>query len=221
MFVEQLVGCCWNERSDAVECAADALSRENAHLKARLAEVEAALAEAQKANRRLEDILRSSQRERFGSAPRSCRPTSSTDRWRMPSWPRACSRPRRRRPRPRCKGRAGRRPASRRATGCGEVARIGEDVSERLDVIPAQFQVLVTRRPRYACRRCSQAVAQAHAPEHVVPGGSDRAADRLDHRLEVRRSPSIPPPGRDLQSAGDPPRSRHARQLGRGGPAST
>jgi transposase len=51
------------------------------------------------------------------------------------------------------------------------MARIGEDVSERLDVIPAQFRVLVTRRPKYACRRCSQAVAQAHAPEHVVPGG--------------------------------------------------
>jgi hypothetical protein len=31
--------------------------------------------------------------------------------------------------------------------------------------------VLVTRRPKYACRRCSQTVAQAHAPEHVVPGG--------------------------------------------------
>lgn len=51
------------------------------------------------------------------------------------------------------------------------MARIGEDVSERLDVIPAQFRVLVTRRPRYACRRCSQAVVQAHAPEHVVPAG--------------------------------------------------
>ena len=51
------------------------------------------------------------------------------------------------------------------------MSRIGEDVSERLDVIPAQFRVLVTRRPKYACRRCSQAVAQAHAPEHVVPGG--------------------------------------------------
>jgi transposase len=38
-------------------------------------------------------------------------------------------------------------------------------------VIPAQVRVLVTRRPKYACRRCSQAVAQAHAPEHVVPGG--------------------------------------------------
>lgn len=54
--------------------------------------------------------------------------------------------------------------------GC-EMARIGEDVSKRLDVIPAQFCVLVTRRPKYACRRCSQTVAQAHAPEHVVPGG--------------------------------------------------
>jgi transposase len=55
--------------------------------------------------------------------------------------------------------------------GCGPMKMIGEDVSERLDVIPAQFRVLVTRRPKYACRRCSGAVAQAHAPEHVVPGG--------------------------------------------------
>ncbi len=55
--------------------------------------------------------------------------------------------------------------------GCGEMARIGEDVSERLGVIPAQLRVLVTRRPKYACRRCSGAVVQAHAPEHVVPGG--------------------------------------------------
>jgi len=37
--------------------------------------------------------------------------------------------------------------------------------------LAAQFQVLVTRRPRYACRHCSQAVVQAYAPDHVVPGG--------------------------------------------------
>jgi transposase len=55
--------------------------------------------------------------------------------------------------------------------GCGEMAKIGEDVSERLDVIPAQLRVLVTRRPIYACRRCRGAVVQAHAPEYVVPGG--------------------------------------------------
>src|SRR5690554_1487053 len=43
-----------------------AVLRENALLKARLAEVEAALAESQEANRRLEDILRTSQRAQFG-----------------------------------------------------------------------------------------------------------------------------------------------------------
>ncbi len=32
----------------------------------------------------------------------------------------------------------------------GELHRIGEDVSERLDIIPAQIRVLVTRRPKYA-----------------------------------------------------------------------
>src|ERR1700730_6472776 len=36
----------------------------------------------------------------------------------------------------------------------GELHRIGEDKSERLDIVPAQFRVLVTRRPKYACRKC-------------------------------------------------------------------
>ena len=31
---------------------------------------------------------------------------------------------------------------------------MGEDVSERLDIIPAQFRVIVTRRPKYVCRVC-------------------------------------------------------------------
>ncbi len=35
--------------------------------------------------------------------------------------------------------------------GCGDMVRIGEDRSERLDITPAQFRVLVTIRPRYAC----------------------------------------------------------------------
>ena len=30
---------------------------------------------------------------------------------------------------------------------------IGEDVAERLDIIPAQFRVLVVRRPKYGMRR--------------------------------------------------------------------
>jgi hypothetical protein len=51
------------------------------------------------------------------------------------------------------------------------MTKIGEDVSERLDVIPAQWRVLVTRRPKYVCRSCSGTVVQALAPERVVPGG--------------------------------------------------
>jgi transposase len=48
---------------------------------------------------------------------------------------------------------------------------IGEDSSQRLDVIPAQFRVIVTHRPKYACRACEQAVVQAPAPERLIKGG--------------------------------------------------
>lgn len=56
--------------------------------------------------------------------------------------------------------------------GCGcDLHCIGEDVSERLDVIPAQFRVIVTRRPKYACRSCTDGVVQAPAPARLIPGG--------------------------------------------------
>jgi transposase len=48
---------------------------------------------------------------------------------------------------------------------------IGEDTAERLDVIPAQYRVIVTHRPQYACRACEQAVVQAPAPERLIKGG--------------------------------------------------
>jgi transposase len=53
----------------------------------------------------------------------------------------------------------------------GALHAIGEDVSERLDVIPAQFRVIVTRRPKYACRRCAEGVEQAPAPARLIAGG--------------------------------------------------
>ena len=53
----------------------------------------------------------------------------------------------------------------------GTLHRIGEDVSERLDVVPAQFRVLVTRRPKYACRACTDVVMQAPAPARLIEGG--------------------------------------------------
>jgi transposase len=48
--------------------------------------------------------------------------------------------------------------------------RIGKDVSERLDIVPAQLRVLVMRRPKYACRAC-EAVVPALAPARVIEGG--------------------------------------------------
>ncbi len=53
----------------------------------------------------------------------------------------------------------------------GAMAVIGHDTSERLDVIPSQFRVLVTRRPKLACRACEGVVVQAPAPERLIPGG--------------------------------------------------
>ena len=48
---------------------------------------------------------------------------------------------------------------------------IGEETSQRLDVIPAQYRVIVTHRPKYACRACAEAVVQAPAPERLIKGG--------------------------------------------------
>jgi transposase len=53
----------------------------------------------------------------------------------------------------------------------GAMHVIGEDRSERLDVIPARYQVIVTRRPKYGCRTCASAVVQAPAPVRLIEGG--------------------------------------------------
>jgi transposase len=47
---------------------------------------------------------------------------------------------------------------------------IGEESSERLDVVPAQFHVIVTHRPKYACRACEK-IVEAAAPEHLIKSG--------------------------------------------------
>jgi transposase len=54
---------------------------------------------------------------------------------------------------------------------CGKAMHvIGEDKSERLDKVPAQLRVIVTRRPKYGCK-CEEAVAQAPAPPRLIEGG--------------------------------------------------
>ena len=172
-----------------------ALAEENALLKARLAETEAALADAVEAQKRLESIVSELRREKFGRRSEKLDPEqfnlpledvelaqgvldAAQEKARRALKGQGAAEsgvPKRNRGHlPKHLPRIERviEPKSTLCPcGCGAMARIGEDVSERLDVVPAQLRVLVTRRPRYACRRCSGAVVQAHAPEHVVPSG--------------------------------------------------
>jgi len=60
----------------------------------------------------------------------------------------------------------------------GELHVIGEDVSKRLDKQPAKLTVVVTKRPKYACRTCEKTgadnvagVIQAPAPARLIEGG--------------------------------------------------
>src|SRR6266404_7439414 len=61
------------------------------------------------------------------------------------------------------------------ATACpcceGRLHKIGEDVSEVLDVIPAILRVLRTIRPKYACRGCTDGVVQAKVLPRLIESG--------------------------------------------------
>ncbi|WP_370128580.1 IS66 family transposase zinc-finger binding domain-containing protein [Bradyrhizobium yuanmingense] len=80
------------------------------------------------------------------------------------------------------------------------MTKIGEDVSKRLDVIPAQWRALVTRRPKYMCRRCSGPVVQA---ARTGACRALRAADQSGHcardRLQVWRPYASLPSGRSMR----------------------
>ncbi len=75
---------------------------------------------------------------------------------------------------------------------CGEpLHAIGEDRAERLDIIPAQHRVLVTRRPKYACRACEDGVAQAPAPARLIEGGLPTEA-MIAHLLVSKYADHLP-----------------------------
>lgn len=54
--------------------------------------------------------------------------------------------------------------------GCSDMVRIGEDRAERLDYIPARYQVIVMVRPKYACPKGRMGVVQAKASAHLLEG---------------------------------------------------
>lgn len=72
----------------------------------------------------------------------------------------------------------------------GEMARLGEDVTEVLDYIPGRFRVIRHVRPKYACRGCD-AITQAPAPSMPTPRGR-AAPGMLAHLLVSKYADHLP-----------------------------
>ena len=95
---------------------------------------------------------------------------------------------------------------------CGEpLSRIGEEVSEKLDIIPAKVRVIRHIRYKYACRGCGGANSRPHSQVAQLPPGvgSQRHGHRRAHcpyrNGQICGRPSAIPPGKDLC----PPRNRN------------
>jgi transposase len=54
--------------------------------------------------------------------------------------------------------------------GSDRLAKIGEDVTETLEVVPRQWKVIQTVREKFTCRAC-ESIGQVPAPFHVVARG--------------------------------------------------
>jgi transposase len=50
----------------------------------------------------------------------------------------------------------------------GKLAKLGEDITETLEVVPRQWKVIQTVREKFTCRRC-EAITQPPAPFHPIP----------------------------------------------------
>ena len=54
--------------------------------------------------------------------------------------------------------------------GSAKLSKLGEDVTETLEVIPRQWKVIQTVREKFSCRQC-ETITQPPAPFHVTPRG--------------------------------------------------
>ena len=61
-------------------------------------------------------------------------------------------------------------PTSCACCGGARLSKLGEDVTETLEVIPRQWKVIQHVREKFSCRDC-ETIVQAPAPFHVIPRG--------------------------------------------------
>lgn len=82
-------------------------------------------------------------------------------------------------------------PESLTCTCGGCLHCIGEDVSDRLAIIPAQFRLIVPYRPKYACRSSTNGVVQAPASARLISGGMPTEAT-VAHVLVSKHADHLP-----------------------------
>src|SRR5882757_11578113 len=61
-------------------------------------------------------------------------------------------------------------PESCPCCGSAKLLKLGEDITETLEVIPRQWKVIQTVREKFSCRTC-ETITQPPAPFHVTPRG--------------------------------------------------
>ncbi len=61
-------------------------------------------------------------------------------------------------------------PASCQCCGSARLRKLGEDITETLEVIPRSWKVIQHVREKFSCRACEK-ISQAPAPFHVTPRG--------------------------------------------------
>jgi transposase len=61
-------------------------------------------------------------------------------------------------------------PTSCTCCGGARLSKLGEDVTETLEVIPRRWKVIQHVREKFSCRDC-ETIVQAPAPFHVIPRG--------------------------------------------------
>ena len=61
-------------------------------------------------------------------------------------------------------------PASCPCCGSDKLSKLGETVTETLEIIPRQWKVVQTVREKFSCRQC-ETITQPPAPFHVIPRG--------------------------------------------------
>jgi len=74
--------------------------------------------------------------------------------------------------------------------GC-TLAEIGEDISEQLDIIPAQVQVLQTVRKKYACKGCEDTIKTAPRPNVLLPKAI-ASANTMAYVITTKYADGIP-----------------------------